>query len=104
MQVIHDVYFALKDRSAAARDTLVQECLKWLPGHDGITRFNVGTRIEEHTRDVNVLDFDVSINVLFATKEAHDAYQNTSERHKKFVERNKDGWAKVRVFDSYLKG
>ena len=104
MQVIHEVYFTLADRSPAARDTLVQECLKWLPGHDGMIRFNAGTRIEEHTRDVNVLDWDVAINALFDTKAAHDAYQNTSERHKKFVERNKAGWAKVRVFDSYLKG
>jgi hypothetical protein len=104
MQVMHDVYFYLTDRSPAARDTLVQECLKWLPGHDGILRFNVGTRVEEHTRDVNVLDYDVAITVLFESKAAHDAYQHTSERHKKFVERNKPSWAKVRVFDSYLKG
>ena len=34
-------------------------------------------------------------------KAAHDKYQN-DQRHIQFINENKAGWAKVRVFDSYV--
>ncbi len=50
-------------------------------------------------RDVNDHDFDVSLHMVFGTRGEHDLYQD-APRHSKFVEANKDTWAKVRVFDS----
>ena len=52
-------------------------------------------------REVNDLNFDVSLHLVFASKAAHDKYQD-HPRHLKFVEENKENWEKVRVFDSYL--
>ena len=52
-------------------------------------------------KEFNDRDFDVSLNLVFVDKEAHDKYQ-ASERHIKFVEENLPNIAKVRVFDSYL--
>ena len=53
------------------------------------------------SKDFNDRDFDVSLNLVFADKEAHDKYQE-SDRHKKFIEENLESIEKVRVFDSYL--
>jgi hypothetical protein len=56
---------------------------------------------KELDREVNDQDFDVSLNLVFRNKAAHDTYQ-THPRHLKFIEQNKESWAGVRVFDSYL--
>jgi hypothetical protein len=47
-------------------------------------------------------EFDVALHVVFENKAALAEYLK-SERHDKFVAENKDGFAKVRVFDSSLK-
>jgi hypothetical protein len=103
MLLSHDVYFTLKDNSAAARQKLVDACKKYLTGHPGTVSFSAGTRVGELTRDVNDQDFDVALHLVFKDKAAHDAYQD-APRHKQFIEENKDNWKKVRVFDSYVSG
>ncbi len=95
----HDVFFALKDNSEAARGKLVAACQKYLTGHEGTMSFSVGTRVVEHTRDVNDQDFDVALHILFKDKASHDKYQ-TAARHKQFITENSENWKKVRVFDS----
>src|SRR5262249_5432436 len=50
---------------------------------------------------VNQTDFDVALQMVFDTREAHDAYQQ-APRHLQFIEENKAGWERVRVFDSYV--
>ncbi len=97
----HMVFFQLKDKSPAACDKLVEACKKYLSGHPGTLYFSVGKRAEDCKRDVNDLDFDVALHLVFKDKAAHDVYA-THPRHLKFIEENKDNWAKVRVFDSYL--
>lgn len=97
----HMVFFTLKDRTPASRDALLAGCKKHLTGHDGTVYFSVGTRGEEFKRDVNDLDYDVALHMVFKNKEAHDKYQ-VAPRHEKFIEENKALWGKVRVFDSYL--
>ena len=62
----------------------------------------IGVLAEEFQRDVNDRDFDVALNLVFENKAAHDKYQE-HPRHTKFIEENRDTWAKVRVFDSYIK-
>ena len=97
----HMVYFTLKDSTAAHRQALIAGCHKYLEKHDGVIYFSVGELCPELNREVNVMDFDVALNVVFASKPAHDAYQKHPE-HLKFIEEHKPTWAKVRVFDSYL--
>jgi hypothetical protein len=97
----HDVYFTLKDNSADSRNKLVDACKKYLTHHAGEVFFAAGTRAEEFTREINDRDFDVALHIVFKDKDAHDKYQD-AERHKQFIEENKDNWKKVRVFDSMV--
>ena len=97
--LVHNVYFALRDRSDAARRKLIEACRKWLPGHPGILFFACGPLCDELTREVNVRDWDVGLHIIFQDKAAHDHYQQTKE-HLTFIEQNRADWAGVRVFDS----
>lgn len=98
----HDVYFTLKDKSDEARQRLVAACQKYLKGHQGTVRFSAGTIAGDLQREVNDRDFDVALHVLFKTKADHDRYQE-HPRHKQFIQENQANWAKVRVFDSYVR-
>ncbi len=98
----HMVFFNLKDRSAPAQARLVDACYKYLKDHPGVEYFSAGTRVEELAREVNDRDFDVSLHVVFKTKADHDRYQD-APKHKQFIQENQDNWAKVRVFDSYVR-
>ena len=98
----HDVYFALKDNSAEAKNRLVEACKKHLSKHEGEVFFAVGARAEELQREVNDRDFDVALHIYFKDKACHDKYA-THKRHLQFIEENKDGWKKVRVFDSAIR-
>ena len=97
----HDVYFQLKDNSADGKKKLVAACKKYLTGHEGEVFFGAGVLAEDLKRDVNDLNFDVALHIVFKDMAAHDKYQ-VHERHEKFINENKDNWKKVRVFDSYL--
>jgi hypothetical protein len=101
-QVAHMVFFTLKDRSKGAREALVASCHKYLSGMEGAVSFSVGTIAEDvEEPGVSVRDFDVALHLVFEGKEAERKYL-VHPRHKQFVAENKDSWAKVRVFDSYL--
>lgn len=95
------VYFTLKDSSDDACTGLISECNKYLKNHDGIEFFAVGRVASEYDRPVNVRDFDVALNVVFSTKEAHDKYQVAPE-HLEFIDKNKENWEQVRVLDAHV--
>jgi hypothetical protein len=97
----HNVYFALRDRSPAARQRLIDACRKYLSRHPGTVFFAAGTLAEALQRPVNDRDFDVALHVVFQNQAAHDAYQ-AAALHQQFIEENKDNWARVRVFDSLV--
>src|SRR5437762_1606766 len=97
----HDVFFKLKDGADASKQKLVEACKKYLSKHPGAVFFGVGTLASELNRDVNDRDFDVALHIYFQDKTSHDKYQS-SERHVQFINENKETWAKVRVFDSYV--
>lgn len=97
----HDVYFSLKQPSAAGRAELVAACRKYLAGHEGVLFFSVGVRAEELARPVNDRDFDVALHITFASRAAHDAYQE-HPRHKQFIAEQEKSWQRVRVFDSLV--
>jgi hypothetical protein len=97
----HDVYFELKDDSAATRAALVAACKKYLTGHPGVVSFATGTVAEELARPVNDRDWDVSLHIYFQDKASHDLYQEAA-RHKEFIAEQQGNWKKVRVFDSWV--
>ena len=97
----HMVYFKLKDPTPANREKLVAACKKYLADHDGTVYFAAGAIGEAFKSPVNDREWDVALHLVFADKAAHDKYAAHPE-HLKFIEENKDGWAKVRVFDSEI--
>jgi hypothetical protein len=99
----HNVYFSLKDSSPAARERLVAACQKYLSNHPGTVFFAAGVLAEALKREVNDRDFDVGLHIVFTDQDAHDRYQDAPAHHQ-FVAENKDGWKKVRVFDSVVEG
>lgn len=99
----HNVYFALKDKSPAAKAKLVAACKKYLTGHPGTVFFAAGTLAEALNREVNVRDFDVGLHLVFTDQAAHDQYQE-APKHYQFIDENKENWAGVRVFDSIVEG
>lgn len=97
----HNVYFTLNDASDEKKAELVAECHRYLKEHPGVVFFAAGTVSPAHDRPVNVRDFDVSLHVIFDSVAAQDAYQTAAD-HLTFIERNKDNWKQVRVFDSLV--
>ena len=95
------VFFTLKDNAPSAIDKLISECKTYLSDHPGTVLFDAGKLAAGANRDVNDRDFDVALHLVFESRKAHDDYQ-VAPRHDEFIERNKDNWAKVRVFDSDL--
>jgi len=103
-QLAHMVFFALKDHSKESRDTFIASCEKYLAEHEGTVYFSVGTIAEDKDvqEPVSVKDFDVALHVVFENKAAKAKYL-ASDRHKQFVDENRESFAGVRVFDSFLK-
>jgi hypothetical protein len=101
-RLVHDVYFTLNDDSEAARAKLVKDCYKYLSNHPGVVFFAAGELVESHERDVNIRDWDVSLHIVFKSKDYHDQYQKAPD-HSKFIDENRDNWKSVRVFDSFVK-
>ena len=95
----HIVYFTLKEPSDASIQALIDACQEQLSGHAGTLFFAVGRLVEDLARPVNDRDFHVGLHVMFDGRQAHDDYQ-TSPRHLKFIDENKESWQQVRVFDT----
>jgi Stress responsive A/B Barrel Domain len=103
-QLAHMVFFALKDHSKESREKFLASCQKYLADHEGTVYFSIGTIAEDKDVEepVSVKDFDVALHVVFENKAAKAKYL-ASERHKQFVDENRESFAGVRVFDSFLK-
>jgi hypothetical protein len=97
--LVHNVYFTLKDSSQSAIDSLVGDCCKYLKDHPGVVFFAAAELAAELDRPVNDRDFHVGLHVVFENMEYQSQYQR-HEKHIEFIEKNKESWAKVRVFDS----
>jgi len=98
----HMVYFSLKDKSPAAKQKLVDACKKYLSKHEGVVFFAAGILADDLNRSVNDREWDVALHLVFKNRAAHDKYQEHPD-HQKFIDENKENWARVRVFDSYVK-
>lgn len=99
--IAHIVFFNLKAPTDESRQALVDSCYEHLTGHNGVLYFGAGQRAPEFNRPVNDDQFDVALHVVFESLAAHDAYQE-SPRHHAFLNQNKESWAAVRVFDSWV--
>jgi hypothetical protein len=97
----HMVFFTLSDNSPAKVQALVAACDKLLSKHQGEVYYSAGPRAKEFNRDVNDQDWDVALHLVFKSRADHDKYQDHA-RHKQFIDENRAGWKKVRVFDSHL--
>lgn len=97
----HNVYFSLKESTPENREKLVAACHKYLADHPGVVFYAAGTLVEEFDRPVNDRDWDVGLHVIFADKKHHDLYQE-APKHLQFIEENRESWAGVRVFDSFV--
>ena len=100
-RLAHHVFFTLKARTPEATSALVAACHKYLSVQSGIVYFAAGPLCQALRREVNDLDFDVNLTVVFDSKASHDDYQ-TEALHLQFIAENKPTWAKVRVFDSFV--
>ncbi len=98
----HNVFFTLNDKSSEAVEQFISDSKQYLAVIPGIKSFACGVLEVALDREINDRDFDVSLHVLFESKEAHDAYQ-ISPSHHEFVARNEANWAAARVFDSAVK-
>ena len=99
----HMVYFQLNDNSQAAVAKMVAACDKYLKGHPGEAFYAAGSLAKELNRPVNDRDWDVALHLVFKSKADLDKYAD-APRHVQFIEENKAGWKKVRVFDSLIEG
>jgi quinol monooxygenase YgiN len=100
-QVVHTVYFTLKDDTPENRAALVASCHEHLQGHEGTLYFAVSTLAEDMQGQANDSEFDVALNLVFEDTAALQAYSK-NPRHLSFIRENMPTWAKVRVFDSYV--
>lgn len=95
----HSVFFDLEKNDAASVQALVDGAYEYLEPHEGIVYFSAGARHTDYQRDVNDLDFDVALTIVFESTAAQEAYQVT-EPHQQFITELENNWERVRVFDS----
>jgi hypothetical protein len=94
----HVVIFWTDPRQPRAVDELLEGAEKYLRPIPGILHFHVG-RMVPSPRPVVEQSYQVGLNVVFADKAAHDAYQ-VDPRHVEFVEKVfKRVCTKVLVYD-----
>ncbi|MBX3421247.1 MAG: Dabb family protein [Pirellulaceae bacterium] len=98
-KLAHMVYFTLHDASPEKVQALLSDMHQYLDDHPGLDYFACGTLNPDLSRPVNDRQFDVSLHTVFTDRAAHDAYQS-DPRHTEFIQRNKQNWQTVRVFDS----
>ena len=97
----HNVYFTLKDNSAAARQQLLAACNKYLSSTPARCSSPPGSWPRPLKREVNDRDFDVGLHVIFADQSRPRPLPGRPAHHQ-FIAENKDNWKKVRVFDSVV--
>ncbi len=96
------VFFSLNDTSEETVNAFVEDMNTMIGTIDGIESFAAGVDDESATGDVNDHNYDAAMSMVFESQEAYKAYQS-NETHMAFIEKNKDLWAGVRVFDTVVK-
>ena len=97
-QVIHHVFFWLKNPGSAADRKELTEGLKTLSGIKEVKKLLIGTPASTEKREVVDNSFDVSELMYFDSAKEQDLYQ-VHPIHKAFVEKYSHLWEKVVVYD-----
>jgi hypothetical protein len=91
--IAHNVYFNLKDNSAAAVKAMVEDCHRCLASLPGIVFYAAGTPTDKED------EFDVALHVVFKDRAALEAYMD-APRHVELIGKHHSNWKNVRAFDS----
>ncbi|MCC5931093.1 MAG: Dabb family protein [Cyclobacteriaceae bacterium] len=97
----HNVYFYLKPEVTAAQNQEFVKGLRELISISSIHHAEIGRPGATEKREVVDHSFAYSIFTWFSTLEDHEVYQNHPD-HKLFIEKYKDLWASVKVYDSEI--
>ncbi len=95
---IHTVYFWLKPGTPeAARDQLIHDCRTLLAGVPTVKQLWAGAPAGT-PRDVVDNSYGVGLTVMLEDAAGHEVYQD-HDLHLQFIERNREHWERVRVYD-----
>lgn len=94
---IHTVFFWLNNPANQADRDALRAGLQTLKGIDAIQAAYIGTPADTR-RPVIDHSYDFSLTFIFASKEAHDIYQE-HPTHLEFVANCATLWARVQVYD-----
>lgn len=97
-QIIHHVFFWLKNPNSTEDKQMLKAGLKTLEAIDEVKLLLIGDAASTLKREVVVSDFDVSEMMLFDNINSQDAYQ-THPIHQAFVAAHQHLWEKVVVYD-----
>lgn len=98
MQVVHHVFFWLKNPGSVADRQQLIEGLRTLKQITQIKQLQIGTPASTEKREVVDNSFDVSELMYFDNAADQDAYQ-VHPVHKAFVDKYSHLWQKVIVYD-----
>lgn len=99
--LFHSLYFSLVDKSAASIRKFTDLCRQYLSAHPGVLLFDTGG-LTDIKRDVSFRGFEVSMDILYDSKQAYDNYL-LSKEHSEFLSAAKGMIKEEYVFDAYLK-
>ena len=97
-QLVHHVFFWLKNKGSVADRQKLIEGLRTLAGIKEVKKLMVGTPSPTEQRGVVDNSYDVSELMFFDSIEGQNAYQ-VHPIHKAFVEKYSHLWDKVVVYD-----
>jgi hypothetical protein len=95
---VHTVLFWFNENADESKKRqLIDDCKSLLGSISTVRFLAVGTPAGT-SRSVVDNSYDVGLIVHFEDEAGHEHYQ-TAEKHLKFIERNRDTWARVQVYD-----
>ena len=97
-QLVHHVFFWLKNPGAETDRKQLMEGLRTLKGIKEVKQLLIGTPASTEKREVVDNSYDVSELMYFDNVEGQNAYQ-VHPLHKAFVEKYSHLWEKVVVYD-----
>ena len=100
-QVVHHVFFYLKNPQSVQDKNELKEGLKTLESIKEVKELLVGEPASTVQREVVVSDWHVSEIIYFESIEDQDAYQ-VDPIHQRFVENYGHLWEKVVVYDTII--
>ena len=97
--LVHSVYFYLKPEVTAEQRADFRRQVATLADISTVHGFYLGTPAPVPPRPIIDRTFDLSITCIFKDVAAHDAYQ-VDPIHHAFIEKCRDLWARVQIYDS----